>query len=92
MVSDIPETIVYSMRLVSDYALSIGLMIWVGDRIRALYLKAGLDLSLFKRNEGWFLPIPATFLIGADGVVQARFADPDFRKRMRPCEKSFSDC
>ena len=98
VISVIPETIVYSRRLVADnalpfqvltdldlaYALSIGLMIWVGDRIRALYLKAGLDLSLFQRNEGWFLPIPATFLIGADGVVQARFADPDFRKRTEP--------
>ncbi len=98
VVSIIPETIAYSRRLVTDnalpfqvltdldlaYALSLGLMIWVGDRVRALYLKAGLDLSLFQRNEGWFLPIPATFLIGTDGIVQARFADPDFRTRMEP--------
>jgi peroxiredoxin len=59
-------------------------MIWAGDRIRALYLKSGLNLPLFQRNEGWFLPIPATFLIGRDGVVQARFVDADFRKRMEP--------
>ena len=98
VVSIIPETLAYSRHLIADnglpfrvltdldlaYALSLGLMIWAGDRIRALYLKSGLNLPLFQRNEGWFLPIPATFLIGRDGVVQARFVDPDFRKRMEP--------
>jgi hypothetical protein len=28
------------------------------------------------------LPIPATFVIGTDGQVRARFVDPDYRKRM----------
>lgn len=28
------------------------------------------------------LPIPATFVVGRDGLVKARFVDPDFRKRM----------
>lgn len=28
------------------------------------------------------LPIPATFVVGADGVVRARFVDPDYRRRM----------
>jgi hypothetical protein len=30
----------------------------------------------------WFLPIPATLVIGRDGLVKARFVDPDFRHRM----------
>jgi peroxiredoxin len=28
------------------------------------------------------LPIPATFVVGRDGRVAARFVDPDFRRRM----------
>jgi len=28
------------------------------------------------------LPIPATFVVGRDGLVRARFTDPDFRRRM----------
>jgi len=28
------------------------------------------------------LPIPATFVAGTDGIVWARFVDPDYRKRM----------
>ena len=40
------------------------------------------DLSNFQGNDGWMLPIPATFVVGRDGVVKARFVDPDFRRRM----------
>ena len=36
----------------------------------------------FHGNDGWVLPIPATFVVGRDGLVKARFVDPDFRKRM----------
>jgi hypothetical protein len=28
------------------------------------------------------LPIPATFVVGSDGRVKARFVEPDFRHRM----------
>ena len=31
----------------------------------------------------WFLPIPATLVVGRDGRVKARIVDPDFRHRMR---------
>jgi peroxiredoxin len=27
------------------------------------------------------LPIPATFIVGRDGIVRERFVDPDFRRR-----------
>ena len=37
----------------------------------------------FQGNGGWFLPIPATLVVGRDGRVKARFMDPDFRQRMR---------
>ena len=40
------------------------------------------DLANFHGNDGWVLPIPATFVVGQDGVVKARFVDPDFRRRM----------
>ena len=36
----------------------------------------------FHGNDGWMLPIPATFVVGPDGIVKARFFDPDFRRRM----------
>ena len=41
-----------------------------------------LDMASFHGNDGWMLPIPATFAVGRDGIVKARFVDPDFRRRM----------
>ena len=65
------------------YALRLGLVFWVGDKIRETYLGFGIDLARFQGFGGWFLPIPATFVVGQDGLVKARFIDPDFRHRMQ---------
>jgi peroxiredoxin len=64
----------------NGYALSLNLAIWLDPEIQQLL--SYLDLSSFHGNAGWMLPIPATFVIGRDGLVKARFVDPDFRKRM----------
>ncbi len=64
------------------YALSLGLMIWVGADVMARYQALGFDLSRFQGNDGWFVPIPATFVVGPGRVVAARFVDADFRRRM----------
>jgi peroxiredoxin len=66
----------------NGYALSLDLAIWVGEEMRALIAAAGWDLPAYQGNETWMLPIPATFVVGSDGLVTARFVDPDYRKRM----------
>jgi len=43
---------------------------------------AGRDIPNYQGNTSWMLPIPATFVVGQDGTVKARFVDPDYRKRM----------
>jgi peroxiredoxin len=65
------------------YALSLGLASWVGEKIMGMYKAFGIDLAQFQGNGGWFLPIPATLVVGRDGRVKARFVDPDFRHRLR---------
>jgi peroxiredoxin len=64
----------------NGYALSLNLAIWLGAEIQ--HLLSYQDIAKFHGNDGWMLPIPATFVVGRDGVVKARFLDPDFRKRM----------
>ena len=64
----------------NGYALSLNLAIWLGAEIQLLL--AHQDLASFHGNDGGVLPIPATFVVGRDGLVKARFVDPDFRKRM----------
>ena len=59
-----------------------GSMFWVGQKIMDMYRGFCIDLAQFQGNGGWFLPIPATLVVG-DGRVKARFVDPDFRHRMR---------
>jgi peroxiredoxin len=94
IVAIMPETQKYAGQFKSDsgapfpvltdldngYALSLNLAIWLGPEIQGLL--SYLDLSDFQGNDGWVLPIPATFVVGRDGMVKARFVDPDFRKRM----------
>ena len=65
----------------NGYALSLNLAIWLGAEMQKML--AGLqDLPSFQGNNSWILPIPATFVVAKDGLIRARFVDPDYRKRM----------
>jgi peroxiredoxin len=64
------------------YSMALGLMVWVGKEVTSVFLKIGVDLREFQGNDGWFLPIPATFVVGPDRIIVSRFVDPDFRRRM----------
>ena len=64
----------------NGYALSLNLAIWLGAEIQGLL--SYHDMARFHGNDGWMLPIPATFVVGRDGIIKARFVDPDFRRRM----------
>jgi peroxiredoxin len=66
----------------NGYALSLNLAIWVGAEMERMIAAAGWDIPNFQGNTSWMLPIPATFVVGKDGKVKARFVDPDYRKRM----------
>jgi peroxiredoxin len=96
VVSIMPEREVYTakagasidnaFRILSDldnsYALALGLTVWLGEEVRKLYLSHGLLLEQYQGTSSWFVPIPATFVVGRDGLIIDRFVDPDFRKRM----------
>ena len=45
-------------------------------------LSAGWDITPFNDSDAWTLPVPATFVVGRDGRVKARYIDPDYRRRM----------
>ena len=64
------------------YALEIGLLFWVGDEKRQAMKAGGFDIEPYQGNETWMLPVPATFILGADGRIKARYINPDYRQRM----------
>jgi peroxiredoxin len=66
----------------NGYALSLKLAIWIGIELERLFSEAGIDLPRYQGNPAWLLPIPATFVLNRDGVIAARFVDPDHRVRM----------
>jgi peroxiredoxin len=66
----------------NGYALALDLVLWLGDRLKTLFIKDKLILDDIQHNGAWFVPIPATFVVGTDGRIIARLVDPDFRKRM----------
>jgi len=65
----------------NGYALLLNLAIWIGSELSELLTPYGLSLPEYQGNNAWMLPIPATFIVGRDGEVKARFIDADFRKR-----------
>jgi peroxiredoxin len=66
----------------NGYALSLNLAIWVGAEMETLIASAGWDVPTYQGNTAWILPIPATFVVGTDGIITARYLDPDYRRRM----------
>jgi peroxiredoxin len=66
----------------NGYALSLNLAIWLGPDLRDLLSERRRVLPAYHGNDAWMLPIPATFVVGTDRRVKARFVDPDFRRRM----------
>lgn len=66
----------------NGYALSLGLVFWVGEEMQQLMLARNANLPESQGNDSWFVPVPATFIVGRDGVIKARHVDPDYRTRM----------
>ncbi len=66
----------------NGYAMSLNLVFWVGAEMERLIAATGRDIPTYQGNEAWMFPIPATFVVGRDGLIKERFVDPDYRKRM----------
>lgn len=87
---DLREKTGHFIRILTDvdngYALSLGLVIWVGETVKRLMKGRGFELNSFQGNDGWYVPIPATYVLDRTGKIIGRHVDPDFRKRMEVSE------
>jgi peroxiredoxin len=66
----------------NGYALSLGLVFWVGEEMERHMRARDVDLRSAQGNESWFVPVPATFVLDGSGKIIARHVDPDYRRRM----------
>jgi peroxiredoxin len=64
------------------YTLELNLAILINEEKRTAMTQSGWNISPYNANDKWILPIPATFVVGKDGIITGRFVDPDYRRRM----------
>lgn len=65
-------------------AESFGLVFELPESLREVYEGFGIDLPAANGDTTFRLPLPATYVIDADGIVAWRFVDPDYTKRGEP--------
>ncbi|SRR5579871_4346584 len=79
-----------SPQILSDVDGAVGLQFGVLFRAPEIYrdLLAGFGDDLRERhgNEGWFLPMPASFVVDRTGMVRYAFVNADFTLRADPEE------
>ncbi|GFO68045.1 alkyl hydroperoxide reductase [Geomonas limicola] len=68
----------------NQVARQFGLVYQVPEAIRPIYTSLGTDLPAYNGDASWELPIPGTFLIGADRRILLSYADSDPRNRLEP--------
>jgi peroxiredoxin len=66
----------------NGYAMSLELAVWVGDELQNIMSGRGRSLPDYQGNESWTVPVPATFVVAQNGLISARYLDPDYRQRM----------
>jgi len=68
------------------YGRELGLVHPLSDDVKALYDSWGFDTDVVNDGHGSELPLPATFVVGTDGVIRWRFVHPDYTKRAEPAD------
>ena len=71
---------------VLDAACGFGILFDMPPELVALYQVAGHDLPVRNGNSRWSLPVPATYGVGADGIIRVAHVDSDYRNRAEPAD------
>jgi len=70
----------------SAVGLQFGVLFRAPEPYRELLASLGIDLEERHGNSGWFIPIPATFVVDQSGVIRYAFVNVDFTRRAEPEE------
>ena len=73
-----------------DVDLAVAMAFGIVFRTPPLYVELlrqhDVDLAGRSGNPAWLLPVPATFLVGQDGIVRRSWVNVDFTQRAEPTE------
>lgn len=98
IVSITPETAAYNRELKdrlnlpfsfltdldNGYGLELGIAMPISDEIRALIEPRGFDLAAYQKNDAWYVPLPAIFIVDRQAIVRKMYVNPDYRQRFDP--------
>ncbi len=76
VLSDVGNQVAKQYRLVFELPASL----------RPIYEQMGIDLPAYNGDESFELPIPATYVVNADGKIARGFVDADYKNRLDPQE------
>ncbi len=68
----------------NEVAAAFGLRFRMPDDLIALYKGFGNDLAAVNGEPSWTLPMPARYVIGADGRILHAEVNPDYTRRPEP--------
>ena len=65
-------------------ARDFGLVFKLTEKMQENYKNFGIDLVLANGDQSYELPIPATYVIAQDSIIQLASADADYTNRLDP--------
>ena len=68
----------------NNIARDFGLVFMLSEKVQEIYKNFGIDLPIANGDQSFELPIPATYVVAQDGVIQHAFVDPDYTNRLDP--------
>ncbi len=63
-----------------------GLVFTLDPTLQPIYQSFGIDIPTSNGDDSYGLPMPATYVIDASGIIRYAFADADYTKRAEPAE------
>jgi peroxiredoxin len=68
----------------NQVADAFGVTYEIAPALRDLYRRMGHDLPVVNRTGDWRSPLPASFVIGSDGIIAQAHVEPAVHRRMEP--------
>ncbi len=67
-------------------AKTFNLVFTLSESLRPDYANFGIDLQKTNGDDSFELPVPATFVVDKNGIIQSAFVNADYKQRMEPAE------
>ena len=68
----------------NNVARDFGLVFKLSEKVQEIYKNFGIDLVSANGDQSFELPIPATYVVAQDGIIQHAYIDADYTNRLDP--------